>query len=502
MASPGPARYEGAFKMTPIPAAPDPLELAVADLIDRHRLLVPRASILVAVSGGPDSVALLGVLAGLAARADRRYRLVVAHLDHMIRAESRQDAEFVAQLAEFLRLECVVQRMDVRAHAKRLHRGLEFTGRLLRYRFLAQQAQRLGCRYVATGHHADDNVETILYRIVRGTHLRGLEGIALSRPLGPGQALLVRPLLQASRREIIEYCRRVGLNWRQDVTNTDTRYRRNFIRHELLPLLRDQLNPRVDEALLRLAGTAQRSETYIAAHAGQLLEEARVQIAPQQVVLDWSVLASAHPLVRSHAIRAAMEEADLPMVDFTGEHMAQLNAMAASPAETSTNLPGGFVARCKDGQIVIARPETPPQALEPVTLLCPGHTPLGDGRWITCGLEIADASHPAQARNLPPGTELIDADRTRGPLVARSRVAGDRFEPLGAPGSSSVSDFLTNLKLPAEQRHRVVCILDDLGIIYLAPLRIDQRVRLHDGTRRVLRLSLTDQPAGDGADSE
>ena len=487
--------------MTQAPAA-DPLVQAAADLIDRHRLIEPRSRVLVAVSGGPDSVALMGVLAALAQRPDRRYGLVVAHLDHMIRRDSEQDAQFVAQLADFMGLSCAVERMNVPAHARALGEGLEQAARMLRYRFLADQARHRSCQTIATGHHADDNVETILHRLVRGTHLRGLAGIPVSRCLGPGQATLIRPLLHSTRRQIEEYCRRAGLNWRQDRTNLDTRHRRNLIRHELLPLLREKLNPRVDEAVLRLADAAQRAENHLSALAGDLLSEARIEAALQRVVLDWSVLAAAEPLIRTYALRAAIEEAGLPLRSLSAEHLAQLNAMAASPAESAMTLPGGFQARCRNGQMTVEKPPPVPSAPRAVTLLCPGHTPLGDGRWITASLELFNPEHLEQARGLSPAAELINADQIRGPLLARTRQAGDRFEPLGAPGSISVSDFLTNLKLPPEQRQQVVCILDDLGLIYLAPLRIDRRVRLTPHTRRVLRISLIDQPAGVNADSE
>ena len=488
--------------MTDTQAAADPLVRAVADLIDQRHLIAPRGGVVVGVSGGADSVALLAALASLAHLPDRRWRLVVAHLDHMIRRDSEKDAQFVRQLADFLDLPCEVQRLDVKAHARRLGQGLEQAGRLLRYRFLAEQARRHDCQTVAVAHHADDNVETILYRIVRGTHLRGLGGIPLSRPLESGGPMLVRPLLHCTRAQIEAFCRRVRLNWRTDRTNRDTRVRRNFIRHHLLPLLRRKLNPRADEALLRLAGAAQRAESYLSAQARELLEEARIELGPQRVVLDWSVLASAQPVIRAHALRAALEDAGLPLRDFTAEHLAQLNAMAASPAETSMTLPGDFQARCQAGQMVIERSAQPDVAPQAVTLLCPGHTPLDDGRWITINMEPYAPAHLEQAPSLPPGTELIDADQIRGALLARPRQAGDRFEPLGSPGSASVSDFLTNLKLPDDQRRQAVCILDDLGLVYLAPLRIDQRVRLSARTRRVLRVSLTQPPADEPAEGE
>jgi tRNA(Ile)-lysidine synthase len=239
----------------------------VGAFIDARSLLPPGAAVVVGVSGGADSAALLAVLRRLAAMPARGYRLTAAHLNHALRPDAQADADFVADLARRWGIPCVVGRREVAAEARAAGQGIEQAAREARYEFLTQTAKAAGASHVAVAHHADDNVETILYRVVRGTHLRGLAGISASRGLGDSGIALVRPLLERKRVEIEEFCRAEALAWCADSTNADTSYRRNFIRHDLLPLLRSRLNRRADEALLRLAQAAAGAEDVLSSLA-------------------------------------------------------------------------------------------------------------------------------------------------------------------------------------------------------------------------------------------
>ena len=169
---------------------------SVARFIDARRLIEPAGGVVVAVSGGCDSVALLAVLRELADRPGCKWQLTVAHLNHGLRKEADADAEFVAELADKWHMACVVERVDVAAEARRTGRGIEEAGRSLRYDFLSATAAKLAAACVAVGHHADDNVETVLSRILRGTHLRGLAGMPAIRKLQGCDIMLIRPLLQ------------------------------------------------------------------------------------------------------------------------------------------------------------------------------------------------------------------------------------------------------------------------------------------------------------------
>jgi tRNA(Ile)-lysidine synthase len=496
----------------------------VAAFIDRRGLISPGQAVLVAVSGGCDSVALLEVLRQLAAEPGRAWDLSVAHLNHRLRPDSDADADFVRDLARRHDLPCVVESVDVAAVAADRAMSTETAARAVRYEFLARAAGRLGATAVATGHHADDNVETILQRIVRGTHLRGLRGIPARRELAQAPGVqLIRPLLAARRDQIEQFCVRRGLAWRTDSTNADTAHRRNFIRHELLPLMRDRMNPRVDDALLRLAGAAGETEDHLSEAGQSLLDRARRASKDSgRLTLDAARLAEAPAVHRCYALRAAMEALGAPMGDLSAGQLADLAALPVQPPPAAITLPGDILAR-REGDELLLEPaaaaaqqglqgpaQTPSRHIR--LTACPGAAgeaggtfrgeevggtfrgepvTLPDGRIVRCEqLPFDPAAFAAHRANPRPGTQWLDADYVRGPLTLRPRRPGDAFVPLGAPGRQTVSDFLTNAKLPPARRREVFVIADEEGIIYLAPLRTADHTRIRESTRRVLRIEV------------
>jgi len=471
---------------------------AVAAFIDAGGLLRADEAAVVAVSGGADSVALLAVLRELAGPGRRGYRLTVAHLDHGLRAGAGADAAFVADLARRWRIPCIRGRRDVGAIARERSLSVETAGRQVRYEFLAEAAARCGATAVAVGHHADDNAETVLERIVRGAALRGLAGIPASRPLAAG-ARLVRPLLQMRRERIMDFCRRRELTWRTDETNAQTRHRRNFIRHELLPLLREHMNPRADEALLRLAQAAEEADAHLADLGRNVLARADRQQTPHAASIDVAALSAEPAVVRAYALRAAIERLGLPMGAVTRQHLTALAELAAPGGRGAVNLPGGWVARRRGGELTLeAASEAQPAWAAPIPLACPGRTNLPCGRAVLCEIGPLDPdAFEAHCRSPKPGIELLDAEAVRGPLICRPRADGDAFVPLGSPGRQSVSDFLTNLKLPRRRRQDVLCVLDESGVVYVAPLRIAGRVRVTAHTRHILRIEIRQEDAAD-----
>jgi len=470
----------------------DPFVAGVRRFIDERTLIAPGAGAVLGVSGGADSLALLAAMRHIASEQGRGYRLTVAHLNHLLRDDAAADEEFVRGLAGRLQLPYVSATRDVKAAAMLAGTGTEDAGRTLRYEFLRETAEACGARYVAVGHHADDNVETVLYHILRGTHLRGLAGIPFSRPMEGSSVILVRPLLGSRREEVEAFCRREGLLWRVDSTNQDTSYRRNFIRHELLPLVRQNLNPRADEALLRLAAAAGQVESWAGGLGLAAFERAAEPAPAGAVVLDVAAIAAEAPLVRRYALRCAVERLGVPLKALDAERLNDLAGLLEADARGAVSLPGGYVARREAGRLVLEAQAIPGGApAETATLNWPGTTDLPGGGRAICEVRPFDADEfQAHCRERPGGVELLDADRIRGRLVLRPRREGDSFVPLGSPGRQTVSDFLTNLKLTRRAREGVRCVCDDLGIVYLAPLRIDERAKVTKDTRSLLRIEL------------
>lgn len=224
----------------------------------RHELLAPRLRWVVGVSGGPDSTLLLHAMSDLSQQLDLRWHIHAAHLHHGLRgAEADADAEFVARLAARLGLAWELDRVDIRSQVAEQGGSTEEVARQRRYEFLERVALRVGSDLVVVAHHADDNAETIFHRICRGTGLRGLAGMRDARPIQPGSRVrLLRPLLLHRRTQIEELCRLRGVEFRTDASNQTGEFTRGRVRNTILPLLREQVNPNVSEALLRLGEQA------------------------------------------------------------------------------------------------------------------------------------------------------------------------------------------------------------------------------------------------------
>ena len=228
-------------------------------------------TVLLAISGGADSVAMLRAM--LALRTAGEGRLVAAHLNHRLRGEQSQaDETFVSELCRRLKIPCEVGRIEIDALASRQREGLEEAARNARYEFLEHTAARLGARYIVTAHTADDQAETILHRIIRGTGIGGLSGMSRVRLLGPATTL-IRPMLGIRRAELLGYLEDLGQTYRSDASNTDIRFTRNRIRHQLLPQLADDFNPGVVDALLRLGTLAGEMQDVVDRLVGALWQQ-------------------------------------------------------------------------------------------------------------------------------------------------------------------------------------------------------------------------------------
>lgn len=314
--------------------------------------------LVVAVSGGPDSVALLRLL--LAGREGRvPLPLVIAHLNHQLRGvDSDADEAFVIALHASLSaagapvLELACHQQDVAAEARAAGANLEATARAIRYRWLAEVARAHGMAWVATGHSASDQAETVLHRLLRGAGLTGLRGIAPRREIEPGVSV-VRPLLGATRAEILKYLASLNQPWCQDRTNDDLKFTRNRIRHQLLPLLAEQYNPGIAAVLVRLAHQAEELHREEQVAAAALLQQAERPRAGALIILDIAILKKAsRPGLRA-LFRLVWQREGWP-VDAMGFEAWQRLADVALGSCPAVDLPGPIHARHRRGVIQIS----------------------------------------------------------------------------------------------------------------------------------------------------
>jgi tRNA(Ile)-lysidine synthase len=311
-----------------------------------------------AVSGGADSVALLRLAHTLKQRVGGAGRLWVAHFNHGIRpSEAAEDAAWLSDLCRELQLPCEVGSAAPDLLGDRHPDGLEAAAREARYTFLLQTAERLGARFVAVAHTADDQVETVLHRLLRGTGLAGLAGMPRARPLSPA-VLLVRPLLDVRRQDVERYLAAIGQEFRSDATNRDRQFTRNRLRHELLPQLRAEFNSDVDSALLRLAQQAEEAQRLVARQAAELVERA-ISVATDQLCIGVAPLAAEPPLLIREACKLAWTAAGWPLQEMGFEDwhcfVELVRAGDSATKAGQRDFPGGFHAERRHGSIKVTK---------------------------------------------------------------------------------------------------------------------------------------------------
>lgn len=429
------------------------------------------SGVVVAVSGGGDSVGMLRVLHAIG--PGWGLRLSVAHLDHGARGEEgRADARFVGDLAGALGLP-----VDLGQWRPTRAGHFEADARRARYAWLAGVASDRGARFVAVGHTVDDQAETILHRIVRGTGLRGLAGIPRSRRLAPG-VTLIRPLLDASRRQVRDHLAAIGQGYRDDPTNADTSRTRAQIRGELLPELADRYNPAVADALVRLGRLAADSSRALDRLARDRARGVVLEAGPDRIAMHRPGLARLGPFERAEVLRLAWRHAGWPEGAMDARRWRALARWAASD-RPRLSAGAGVEAFSTPDRIELRRlpalPSPPDRASVPLPV--PGRADWG-------GYRVSTALGPDV-----PSDEVVDLDRLALPLIVRAAGAGDRFGPLGMGDQTRpLNDFFRGCRVARIDRGSVPLVCDGEGIIWVAGHRIAHRVRRTDATRRILAL--------------
>lgn len=467
----------------------------LAEELTTEGLLKRDDAVVAGVSGGADSMALLHSLLGLNRQAGWHLRVHVAHLNHRLReGEAEADAAFVQAAVDSLGISCTIETRDMAHLAEAESVGIEEIGRRERYAFFERVCLKVGAKVVAVGHHADDHAETILHRIVRGTGLRGLVGIPRSRPLTrDSDVRLIRPLLRFTHKDILAYVADHGIAFREDRTNALPEPMRNRIRNIIMPQLEAQMNPQVREALIRLGEQAQWVEQYLRETVERTFETLIISRTDQDLILNADTLMRKSRIVQSEIIRLAYRSFGLGEQALGFAHLVSaLDLIRDSASGKQAQLPAGMTVEKRYHQLIFSLPSDEPRetiAAE-IAVHLPGRTLLPIRRLqIDCTLGEATAQDiPRLRRSANRLEEFVDADAVHPPLVVRTRRPGDRFFPLGAPGSKKLSDFLIDAKVDPQERRRVAVLCDQLGPIWVIGHRIDDRVKLTELTRRILHL--------------
>jgi len=409
-----------------------PLVAQFRKTTERRGLVRPGDKILIAFSGGPDSTALLSLF--LAVRGELRLKLALAHFNHRLRPAAREDEAFARLTAKKLNLPIAVGSRDVKAYARRRKMNLEEAGRELRYAFFKNAAKKFRADKIATGHTADDQAETVLMRLLRGTGLRGLGGI---RPLAEGG--VIRPLLGIERKDIARWLAARRLDFRTDESNLDFRFFRNRIRHEVLPLLK-RIEPKVVPKLVRLALILQDEEDLRTGPEGEQGGQS----------LDAEALSRLPKALARRAVRGFLARLAGSTRGFAFNDVEAVLALAEGKALT---VRGGLNLRRDKGQIAVKPPVVDKARFRY----------LWDGRGVLkikeTGLAIKGCVLEFRGTLPAPFDDrsraFLDADKLAFPLLVRNREEGDRFHPLGAPGSKKLKEILRAKGIPADERDRL-----------------------------------------------
>ena len=485
-------------------AAIDALRLCVASVLRKHELQGKR--LLVAVSGGPDSLALLHALWQL--RDEHKLRLYGAHLNHGLRgAESDADAEFTEDTFRRLDIPFTLESADVAAYRARHKLSLEDAARQVRYAFLAEVATEHAADVIALGHTADDQAETVLMHIIRGSGLDGLRGMQTLdiRRIADRPATLFRPLLGTRRSETQAYCRALGLSPRIDASNQSPEFLRNRIRMELVPLL-EQTNPSIHAALLRLAANATQDSDYIRAKADEVWNQVAHVHSDGAVRLDTRALRNHHAALQSHTLRRAIEVAG---GELSQQHVLDIMALMGGAPGKTLHLSNGLTFVTGYSEAHIGPAEAVINVLSPLPALhgehpiaAPGKTQVG-GWHVRVSFETditkPDRKNFSQERRDEKSmrqdsfsvSEALDLDCVGETLRLRARLPGDRFQPLGMDQSKSLREFMIDTRIPRQWRDGLPLVVSERGIVCVPGWRIAHWARVTDSTKRILRLSLS-----------
>ncbi len=470
----------------------------VRNTIRTNRMLEAGDSVLVALSGGPDSVALLHVLLALAPELE--LRIGAAHLDHQLRGTQGQaDARFAASMAQSLGLNCFMDRADVATEARRNRLSIEDAARRIRLGFLDTVAHRESFEKIALGHHQDDNAETMLLQLIRGAGPSGLKAMA---PVGPGR--IIRPFIDICRRQIMAFLIANQVPWVTDASNADCRFLRNRVRHRLLPLLKAEFNPGIVNTLQRSARILTEMEDWMVQETDRVFSDLASQVSPQTTALTLSGLARLPVALQRRLIRKSVAAVKGNLQRIGWDHVkAVCQLMTPGSHGGVIHLPDRILVKRRADSLVFSQEvvalrrlstEKAPRAEFHMAIEAPGPlaetipVPETGQRLHLMHLEAKEVHAIASAG---PAIAFLDMDRLDFPLELRSLRPGDRFVPLGLSGSQKVRRFFIHHKVAPLFREKASVLISAGEIAWVVGHRIDERFKVTPQTRNVLKIEVS-----------
>ncbi len=478
------------------------LRKQVAGVIREYNLFSANDKIIIGVSGGPDSTALLSLICN-ANRTNPPYsEIIIVHLNHSIRGrESDGDEQFVNTLAEQYGVSLITEKRDIKEIARERKVSMEEAARDERYKFFESAAKRVGANVIAVGHNADDNAETILHRIIRGAGITGISGIRPIRKLTRISTInLVRPLLFTWRKDIIAYLEEEDLSYRVDSTNVEEDKLRNRIRMELIPHLQKKYNAKIKKSLVTLGETAVQNLDYMEVKAKILFEDALINkeanaealISADKISLDIHKLKELPQILQQMIIKEAIVRLNIPLKKLSYNNYKYILSIIHSKKIPVNNIVKKYLnVRIEENELHFSKykySEKPISVLSETEIKVPGEMGIDDMNYRvkTEITEINAGFLEEFKRNKTNYEEVVDFDKINIPLIVRTRRPRDKFWPLGLHGTKKIKEFFIDNKVPVMERDTVPIVTMDGQPIWIVGFRIDDRVRVSKETTNML----------------
>lgn len=463
----------------------------VQDTIDRHNMLKHGDKVLVGVSAGPDSVCLLHILNDLQVKYN--LSLYIAHLHHGFRgSEADEDVQFVQAMGESLRIPVHIEYADIPSYIKKAGLSKQAGAREVRYQFFYRVADETGADRIALGHTADDQVETFLMRLLRGSGSLGLSGIP------PVRERIIRPLIDIYREEIRQFLSERGIRYRIDSSNLSATYLRNKIRLELIPYLSKEFNPNIMDTVLRNLKILRDEESFLDENIRKIYPDMLLSASKESVTFDVRKYASLAMPVRRRMLRHAVEAiTGEGAVALSFRHIEDSLSLLGGDKEGEVHLPCGFmVKRDREAFGVYLKPGKVPVPPYTYDVAIPGDTLVPEAG-ITISTAILDGStYEKRVEGDDPYKAFFDLGKFSFPLIIRGRKKGDLFCPKGMAGrKKKIKEYFIDRKIPRKERDKIPVLVSPEGILWVVGYRTDERFRITSDTKQILQVKASKKAA-------
>jgi len=479
----------------------DSLIKKVEKTIAEYNMLQESDSVLVGVSGGADSVALVHVMKEIAPTFS--IKLGIVHLNHLLRGkESDADARFVISLSEKLNLPCYTAKEDIVAYKKKHGLSLEEAGRRVRYAFFENIAQREGFNKIALGHTSDDNAELILMYLIRGSGPLGISGIPPVRGIYNTNLLIIRPFIKSARIDVMEYISANGLSHVTDESNMDMKYLRNKIRHDLIPELRRNYNPKAVGTINRLASIMRSEDEWMENELEPVLRKNTLFEENNRIVLSVSGINALHSAAKRRITRSAIKKVKGDSRRLSYSHIELITAQLASDSDSwSLDLPDRIMITRTGKELIVSKEgknlrnlsskrSVNDKAFFEYAINKPGLI-VAEKEGFSIGFSEITNMNLSDIYHAGRGTAFFDMEKINFPVIIRNYLPEDRFTPLGMKGSQKIAKYFINNKVQRKNRIKFPVVISNGKIIWLAGFVIDDSVKVTSDTGKILKAELS-----------